>query len=151
MHDNPTVYDWMGAFRVINISTSGQSSQSSSDPAITTQPANQTVSIGQPATFSVTASGTAPLSYQWQKNTVAISGANSAFYTTPATTLADSGSTYRVVVSNAAGSVTSPAATLTVTTGSSGCGLRGDLNGDGRLTLADVIALIRLLVGQPQT
>ena len=84
-------------------------------PAITTQPANQTVTAGQTATFSVTATGTAPLSYQWQKNGANISGATSASYTTPATTTSDSGSTFRVVVSNSAGTATSNAATLTVT------------------------------------
>jgi O-glycosyl hydrolase len=83
-------------------------------PGITTQPASVTVIAGQPATFSVTASGTAPLSYQWQKNGAAISGATSSSYTTPATTSADNGSTYAVVVSNAVGSVTSNTATLTV-------------------------------------
>jgi regulation of enolase protein 1 (concanavalin A-like superfamily) len=83
-------------------------------PAITSQPANQTVTAGQTATFSVTASGTAPLTYQWQKNTANISGATSASYTTPATALADSGSTYRCVVTNSAGSMTSASATLTV-------------------------------------
>ncbi len=85
-------------------------------PQITTDPANQTVTAGQSATFSVVATGTAPLSYQWQKNGTAISGATGATYTTPATTTSDSGSTYTVVVSNGAGSVTSsPVATLTVT------------------------------------
>ena len=83
-------------------------------PSITTQPASQTVTAGQTATFSVTASGTAPLSYQWQKNGTAISGATSATYTTPATATSDSGSQFSVVVSNSAGSVTSNAATLTV-------------------------------------
>src|SRR5207245_1341094 len=60
------------------------------------------------------ASGTAPLSYQWRKNGTAISGATSASYTTPATTTADNGAQFTVVVSNSAGSVTSNAATLTV-------------------------------------
>ena len=87
-------------------------------PSITTQPADQTVTAGQTATFSVGASGTAPLSYQWQKNGSDISGATSATYTTPATATSDSGSTYRVVVSNSAGSITSNAATLTVNAGS---------------------------------
>jgi len=127
---------------VINISTSDQSS--SAAPTITTPPANQTVSTGQPATFSVTASGTAPLAYQWQKNGVTISGATSAAYTTPATTTADSGSTYRVIVSNAAGSVTSTAALLTVNAAGS---VPGDLNGDGQRTLTDVLWLIEMLVG----
>jgi Immunoglobulin I-set domain/PQQ enzyme repeat len=83
-------------------------------PAITTQPANQTVMVGEAATFSVAASGTAPLSYQWQKGTTAISGATTASYTTPVTTSADNGSQFTVVVSNSAGSVTATAATLTV-------------------------------------
>ncbi len=84
-------------------------------PSITMQPANQSVVAGQPATFTVTAAGTAPLSYQWQKGGTAISGATSSSYTTPVTVQPDNGSTFLVVVSNAAGSVTSAAATLTVT------------------------------------
>src|ERR1700722_14568542 len=83
-------------------------------PTITTQPANQTVTAGQTATFSVVAAGTAPLSYQWQKNGANITGATSASYTTPSTASTDNGSTFQVVVSNSAGSVTSTAATLTV-------------------------------------
>jgi Putative Ig domain/Abnormal spindle-like microcephaly-assoc'd, ASPM-SPD-2-Hydin/Immunoglobulin domain len=85
-------------------------------PTITTQPANQAVTTGQTATFTVVAAGAAPLGYQWQKNGVNVSGATTASYTTPATTTADNGRTFRVVVSNAAGTVTSAAATLTVTT-----------------------------------
>jgi hypothetical protein len=83
-------------------------------PSIMAQPANQAVIAGQPATFSVTASGTAPLSYQWSKNTSNISGATSASYTTPATTTADNASKFDVVVSNSVSSVTSAQATLTV-------------------------------------
>jgi hypothetical protein len=83
-------------------------------PTITTQPASQTVTSGQTATFTVAATGTAPLAYQWRKNNVAISGATSASYTTPATTSSDNGAQFTVVVSNSAGSVTSNAATLMV-------------------------------------
>ncbi|SHH17885.1 Por secretion system C-terminal sorting domain-containing protein [Chryseolinea serpens] len=83
-------------------------------PAIVTQPSNQTVAAGQPATFSVTATGTAPLAYQWQKTNVSISGATGASYTIASAQPADAGA-YRVIVSNASGSVTSTAATLTVT------------------------------------
>jgi hypothetical protein len=83
-------------------------------PSITTQPTKQTVMAGQTTSFSVAATGTAPLSYQWQKNGANIVGAANASYRTPATTVADSGSTFRVVVSNTAGSITSAAATLTV-------------------------------------
>jgi hypothetical protein len=89
-------------------------------PSIQTQPASQGVTVGQAATFTVVVSGTPRLTYQWQKGSSAISGATSASYTTPATTLADSGSTYRVVVSNAAGNITSNTATLTVHAASAG-------------------------------
>ena len=87
---------------------------SATAPTITTQPANQTVTVGQTATFTVVATGTAPLSYKWQKNATAITGATSATYTTPATTSADNSAQFVVVVSNVAGNVTSNAATLTV-------------------------------------
>jgi hypothetical protein len=83
-------------------------------PSITAQPASQAITVGQTATFSVTASGTAPLSYQWRKNGTSISGATSATYITPVATTSDSRSQFSVVVSNSAGSVTSNAATLTV-------------------------------------
>jgi sugar lactone lactonase YvrE len=83
-------------------------------PLVTTSPANQTVQSGQTAAFSVVASGSAPLSYQWQRNGTVIAGATSAAYTTPATVPADNSAMFTVVVSNTAGSVTSGAATLTV-------------------------------------
>src|SRR6266404_476959 len=83
-------------------------------PSITTQPASQTVTVGQTATFSAVAAGTAPLSYQWMKGGTTIPGAISSGYTTPATTSADNGSQFTVVVSNTAGNVTSNVATLTV-------------------------------------
>src|SRR5882757_2900160 len=72
-------------------------------PAIAVQPVNQTVTAGQTASFALAATGTAPLTYQWQKSGVNIAGANSATYTTPATTTSDNGATFRVVVSNTAG------------------------------------------------
>ena len=86
-------------------------------PAITAQPVNQRVVVGAAATFTVTATGTAPLSYQWQKGTTPIPGATASSYATPTTTLVDDGSTFQVVVSNSAGSVTSSSATLTVAAG----------------------------------
>ena len=84
-------------------------------PTITQQPAAVTTMPGQPASFSVTATGTAPLAYQWQRGGVAIVGATSATYALPTTAVVDSGSTFRVVVSNVAGSATSDDAVLTVT------------------------------------
>jgi len=83
-------------------------------PAITTQPASQTVIAGKTASFSVVASGTAPLTYQWKKNGTAISGATAATYTTPAETTADNNAQFTVAVSNSAGSASSNAAILTV-------------------------------------
>jgi hypothetical protein len=86
-------------------------------PVITAQPAGQHVVVGRTATFTVSATGAAPLSYQWQKGATPIAGATASSYTTPATTLADDTSTFQVVVSNSAGSVTSNGATLTVAAG----------------------------------
>ncbi len=83
-------------------------------PAITTQPASQTATLGQPATFGVTATGTGPLAYQWYMNGVAISGATSSTYTTPPTTSSNSGAVYTVTVANSAGSVTSNSASLAI-------------------------------------
>src|ERR1019366_585912 len=83
-------------------------------PSITTRPASQTVTVGQTAIFSVTATGTAILTYQWQKNGTPISAATSASYTTPATSASDNGALFTVTVTNATGNVTSNAATLTV-------------------------------------
>jgi len=83
-------------------------------PSITTQPASMTVTAGQTASFSVTAAGTSPLSYQWQRNGANISGATSSSYTTPATKTSDNGATFVVSVSNSAGNISSGTATLTV-------------------------------------
>ncbi len=83
-------------------------------PTITSQPANATVNAGATATFNVSVSGTAPFTYQWRKNSANITGATAASYTTPATTSADSGATFSVVVTNSVGSATSANATLTV-------------------------------------
>jgi hypothetical protein len=88
-------------------------------PSLTAQPANASVTAGQAPTFSVTATGTAPLTYQWQKNAADIPNATAASYTTPVTTTADSGELFRVVVSNTAGNITSNTATLTVNPGTS--------------------------------
>jgi lysophospholipase L1-like esterase len=87
----------------------------SSAPTITQQPANRTVVAGATATFTVAATGTPAPTFQWYRNNVAISGATASSYTTPPTTTADSGAAFKVVVANAAGSVTSNNAVLTVT------------------------------------
>lgn len=84
-------------------------------PTISTQPVSKSVFAGQSATFTVVTTGTAPLSYQWLKNGIAISGATSSSYTTSAAAVSDNGSQFTVAVSNGAGSITSSAAMLSVT------------------------------------
>jgi alpha-tubulin suppressor-like RCC1 family protein/chitodextrinase len=84
-------------------------------PTISTQPSSVSVIKGQTATFSVTASGFPAPAYQWRRNDVNIVGATNPSYTTPVTAEADNGSAYVCVVTNALGSVTSSAATLTIT------------------------------------
>jgi glucose/arabinose dehydrogenase len=84
-------------------------------PSITLQPTDRTVGAGQSTTFSVSASGTAPLAYQWQRDTVDLAGETSADYTLVSAAPGDDGAQFRCVVSNGFGSATSSAATLTVT------------------------------------
>ena len=83
-------------------------------PTIMQHPQPLTVTVGQPASFSVAATGTQPIGYQWQRNGTAIAGATSTTYAIAATALADSGATFLAVASNVAGSATSNSATLTV-------------------------------------
>ena len=85
-------------------------------PGITTQPASQTVPAGSNVNFSVAATGTAPLSYQWKKDGADIPGATGVTLTLTNVQPSDAGS-YTVVVSNSLGDATSDPATLTVTTG----------------------------------
>lgn len=85
-------------------------SATSATPTINTQPESVSVLTDATATFSVAASNS--LSYQWQRNGVAIAGATAASYTTAPVTYQDDGAQYSVVVSNAAGSTTSNAAQL---------------------------------------
>jgi hypothetical protein len=82
-------------------------------PTIVSQPNNQAVTVGSNATFNVTASGTAPLSYQWNRNTNAIPGATSSSLTLTNVQF-NQADVYSVTVTNAAGSITSSNATLTV-------------------------------------
>jgi hypothetical protein len=86
-------------------------------PSIATQPSDQVVVVGRTATFTVTATGTSPLAFQWQKGGTPISGATASSYTTPAAAKTDDGSTFLVIVSNALGSMTSTSAKLTVASG----------------------------------
>jgi hypothetical protein len=96
--------------------SSGGGMPSAIAPTISAQPSNQTVVLGQAATFSVSAAGTAPLMYQWERDGEPISGATTTSYTTAATTSADNGAQFEVIVSNAAGSITSSEVKLSVST-----------------------------------
>jgi hypothetical protein len=132
----------IGAALLGGCAQGGGSSQSTSQPpqvvAISSQPASQTVPIGRTGTFSVVASGTGPLQYQWSENGVPISGATSASYTTPVVALSDSGETLQVTVSNSISSVASAVATLTP-------GPRAPALGDLRYLLFEQVTAAGLL------
>jgi len=109
--DTTNHYAYFGTYvfpaRIIQIDLIGGA------PTITQQPASQTVSVGQSATFTIAATGRS-LTYQWQRGGVAISGANSTSYTVPVVTFADDGASFTCVVTSSSGTVTSNAAVLTV-------------------------------------
>lgn len=93
---------------------SGGGGTTSTAAGISVPPASVTVTVGQPATFTVTASGTPPFTYQWFNNGADV-GTNSNTYVISSPTLQDTGAQIKVQVSNALGSATSnPPATLTV-------------------------------------
>jgi len=119
----PTLASSASTYTVTGTNTAGSTAATLSitvnakPPAIliTTQPASQSILVGETATFTVVATGTGTLTYQWAKNGVAIPSATSASYTTPAAVLGDNGSTYAVDVSDDQSHVlTSNTATLTV-------------------------------------
>ena len=84
-------------------------------PAISSQPGKRTVTAGASVTFSVSASGAAPLRYQWRRNGANITGATAQDYTIASVAQADNGARFSVVVTNDLGSATSADAVLTVT------------------------------------
>ncbi len=106
-------------------------------PSITLQPVSQTVTAGANVSFSVGASGTAPLSYQWMKNSANIAGATTATLTLSSVTAADAGG-YSVKVSNSAGSVTSSTATLAVNPVALSVAISSPTNGQVFVAPADV-------------
>ena len=112
----------VGTYRVKAVSLADSSkfaqalitvSDTPSLPSITSQPSDLTLNLGNAASFAVSATGSAPLSYQWRKNGAAIAGATSASYSfTPVA--ADNGASFSVLVSNKNGSVSSRNALLTL-------------------------------------
>ncbi len=142
-----------GSYRVIvnnncgSVTSSAVALTVNSGPSIGTQPSGATVCIGDPISLSVTAGGTAPLSYQWQKNTIDIPGATGASYTIAAAAAGDGGS-YRVRVSNLCGSIFSNAATVTVEDCS--CpGALADANCDGTVDFFDIDPFLQALFDPP--
>ncbi|HKQ39135.1 MAG TPA: immunoglobulin domain-containing protein, partial [Verrucomicrobiae bacterium] len=103
--------DWVGYKQGVHIPQ-----QADVPVEITTQPANQTVNEGQPATFTVSATGTPPITYQWSRNGTNIPGATDATYTTSPLFPPDNGAIFRVQCQNSAVSITSDPATVTVIT-----------------------------------
>ncbi len=84
-------------------------------PSIDTQPASQAVCEGASAVFTVLASGTSPISYQWQKDLSDLPGETSDTLTLASVAGSDTGS-YTCVITNGCGTVTTSSATLTVNT-----------------------------------
>jgi len=101
-----------------------------SAPEITTQPANQTIGIGNNATFAVTATGADPLVYQWFFNSNAIaSGTNASL--TVSNALTNNAGNYQVIITNDYGCATSSVAVLTIDWATL------DSDGDGVVNAAD--------------
>lgn len=113
-------------------STIAASSPASGPFEILTQPASQTIPLGSPATFTVSALGNGTLTYQWSLNGQAISGATGSSYTTPATSSSDSNDAFSVTVTESAGgnSLLSDTAKLTI-------GARSPKAGDLRFQQVD--------------
>ena len=112
----PITTDQNGLSRPQGLKCDIGSVEAFSPARIAIHPSGQTVCAGETATFSVTAEGTPPFSYQWRKNGAPISGATSASYTTAATVAGDNGVNFTVVVSNSVGNAVSNNAKLTVNT-----------------------------------
>ncbi len=108
-----------GNYSVIVANAAGSTTSSNAlltvnvPPSVTTQPQSQSLNAGSAATFNVVAAGTAPLSYQWQKDLGALPGATNSSLGLSALQPSDSGN-YRVIVSSPFGTVTSSNAALSV-------------------------------------
>lgn len=101
---------------IYNASSAGKCALAPSPPIILSQPTGQIVGVGNSATFSVTASGSASLAYQWRFNGEIIVGATTSSFVRTNAQLADAGN-YSVMVTNVAGTMTSSNAILRVISG----------------------------------
>ncbi len=117
----PTNVNENGAlFRVVVSNSAGSVTSATARLSVTTylrvieSPQNQTVNLGQPATFTYKVEGSAPMTYQWSKNGTEIPGATNPSYTTPPTTATDNGSVFKVVARNGGGATAASSAKLMV-------------------------------------
>jgi len=116
---NPVVAGSVGTYDVIvsnacsSVTSTAVALTVNSGITITDQPDLANRCVGTSVSFTVVASGTAPITFQWRRNSVNIAGATSATYADASVSVGDAG-TYDVVVTNTCGSVTSNGALLTV-------------------------------------
>jgi hypothetical protein len=96
-----------------SVATATLSIKPLSAPVVTNQPRNATVFVSDSVTFTVTATGSYPRTYQWRKDGVDVPNANQSQFTIAVAALSDAGA-YSVVITNSEGSATSTAAALTV-------------------------------------
>ena len=138
--DNAGSYDVLIANHLGSITSAAATLTVSppSPPSITTQPVSRSAVTGGTATFSVTATGTDPMKYQWRKDGTAITGATNSTISFSNLQTEQLGS-YTVDVSNSLGSVTSSAASLSVSTNATytfstfaGLGTNGTVDGTGK-------------------
>ena len=115
--DEPSIYNTaLTAAQIQAIYLAGSAGKCAVAPTIVSQPAGQTIPAGTSATFTVVATGSAPLGYQWKLNgNTVISNATNASLTISNVQPGLSGNLYSVTVSNSVGSTNSTAALLTVT------------------------------------
>lgn len=121
-----TTFGHLYVYRLLGDTTVGQTVWPETAPVVTVDPISQIVVDSTGVAFSCAATGTLPLTYRWQRNGVDIPGATISTLTIAMVTRADSGNSYRCIVTNARGSDTSAAALLTVIPSSSGSGIVSD-------------------------
>lgn len=108
-HHGPEIL-WPGPMVIVRYSGTGGSTPAS----VAAHPQNQVVMLGHPASFTVSANGTSPIQYQWQKNGLTIPGANAATLTIAATSMADSNAQFRCIINNPYGGDTSNSARISL-------------------------------------
>jgi hypothetical protein len=121
-----TTFGHLYVYRLLGDSSIGETIWPETSPAITTDPVSTLVMEGARVTFTCQASGSQPLTFQWQKNGSDIPGASGSSYALSMVTMRDSGSTFRCIVQNTHGADTSASAILSVVSAGSGSGIVSD-------------------------